>query len=122
MRKTFHISIGNFNLYKYESRQFSCLTCEKHRYEWPDIHVDYMITRSADHGNTAVAYFIRAFKWARHINESKTCEDLAPLLDQPTLLLANSLYRGFSSIQTACQSHTFSDEEFPELGEWSRPD
>ncbi|KAJ0423110.1 hypothetical protein BJY00DRAFT_300007 [Aspergillus carlsbadensis] len=45
----------------------------QHWYERPDVHIDYMTSRSNDHGNKMMYYFCSLFKWARNTNESKTC-------------------------------------------------
>jgi hypothetical protein len=43
------------------------------RYEWPDVHLDYMATRMFDHGQCGFGTFIRGFKWARSNYKNPGC-------------------------------------------------
>ncbi|KAL3460163.1 hypothetical protein BJX64DRAFT_290485 [Aspergillus heterothallicus] len=64
----------------------------QHWYDWPDVHLDYMTSRSKDHGNNMMYYFCRLFKWARNTNESRTWSSV-PL--QPLASLLLSKMKGF---------------------------
>ncbi|KAL4876864.1 hypothetical protein BJY04DRAFT_210368 [Aspergillus karnatakaensis] len=67
----------------------------QHWYDWPDMHIDYMTSRSKDHGNTALYYFCRTFKWARNTNESKGCTASTALHPKPFASFLLSRMKGF---------------------------
>lgn len=44
------------------------------RYQWPDVHLDYMAARMFDHSQRGFGIFIRLFKWARANRENPGCK------------------------------------------------
>lgn len=45
-----------------------------HRYQWPDVHLNYMAARMVDHGQRGLSIYIRLFTWARANIENPGCE------------------------------------------------